>query len=232
MVLKAISGELSPEPRVLLLSAPFQLPSFCATVTGRSVELVPRQGVEMDGVAGAGVARREIEALLLVLGSEGGEPLRFKVLQVAEAGANGQVGIIDYAFATDSNEATLSPGPESLMRLARQVEWAGQDALYRELLDLLLWARRATNPRPLVYNMVERLEKRYGSRREACGVLGLSQTSLAPAVNDQGAYDGDRHADHPVGATRPEIPESVRQAALDVASRLLRAYEGSNWPSP
>jgi hypothetical protein len=229
--LTRIAGLLTPTPSVLLTNATFRLPSFTATVDGASAVLTPSPEDDIDGREGVDRAHHEIGALLAVLGSEGSEPLGFKVMEVAEVDAEGQHYVTDCAFVKDFAEASIQPGPASLAKLSKKVEWAARDLVYRELLGLLLLARRAKNPRPLVYNMVERLEVKFGGWPSAARALGVPKSLVDRVNRDQSNYDGDRHAKHDVRAARAEVDSSLRNAVLDVAVQLVRAYETAVCPA-
>jgi hypothetical protein len=195
------------------------------------VVLTPQAGIEMDTREGQDRAEHEMQALLAVLGSQGAAPILFRITDVGEVETSGRRHATGFSRRSATAYPVSKPGPEGVAELVRQVRWAAEDLLYRALLVLLLLARRAKNPRPMVFNMVERLATKYGGRPEACRALGVEKATLTPVVRDQGEYDGDRHAYHPVGATRSEIPDALRSEVIDVATRLVRAYEAATWPS-
>lgn len=219
-----VEAEIAPEPFQRYDGTEVKTPSFVVTVAGARLKA---EGTDLRLSSIDDVESRflqEARAVIAALGVASGQRLQVSVesIQVRDAETGAWRSTVQGSF---SAAAVIARGDSRERLLQWRAGQAAADPIYRDLLEFRAEADGLGNPRPAGYNMVERLESRFGGRTAARHALGLSQAALSPLVSDQSAYRGDRHADHPASSERPEIDAQSRRAAYDAMDAIISAYE-------
>jgi hypothetical protein len=223
---ESIELELTPSPG---LQTEVEADSFTFAFDDARVSVRPKVELTLDEARAR--LPDELAPLLLVLAAGRGVPkigFRERSHRLADelnekGGREIRIGITEYL--TTTSDVLIAPPAGYGQELAERGRWVQRDALYRDLLTHLAAAKAAQNPRPDVFNMIERLEQRFGSRKDALAALGLNKRFVEPAVKDQSTFEEDRHAGHPVGASRPPIDSETRNEVIAVGQSLVQAYE-------
>ncbi len=211
-----IVGRLSPRLSIDYADFTEKLPSFSVTIEKGTVKVVPHTNLQLEPSAAQKRLQHEILPLLTVLGTLEGRAISLEVTDViyihvgqAVRRATGRMGLIEAPPTTD--------------QIHLKVQWATVDSVYRDLLDFYTEAIAAPNPRPAGYKMVERLEKKFGNRKNACSALGIND--LKPIVANQSLYQGDRHAEYNIGDIPARLSQVERSEVLKLLKHIICEYE-------
>jgi hypothetical protein len=220
-----IIGRLMP-PLTVEYKDLLELPSFSITVDKEMVNAVPQSDLQLHADEAKKRLQEEISPLLLVLGTEVEKrPIALEITDVAYP----TFGIATRDIACRAN---LRDAPPTKDDIHLKFRWAASDPTYCDLLDYYSKAQGASNPRPFGYNMVERLEKRFGSRDNACKALDIKRQELIPIADERSEYQDDRHAKHDVGKTPSQLPIAKRNDMLVLLRRIIVKYEENICTTP
>lgn len=212
-------GRLQPAPIETRETITERLPSFSVIVQGATVTATPLPGVGLAPDVARQRLAEEMAPLLTAIGFTEHQPTQMEVNRIDFP--EGAIGSASAAACALVMRAGARPADET----KRRARWVAVDPTYRDLLKLHVEASRAPNPRPAAYKMVERLEQKFGGRKEALKALGLSQGQWKPIVADQSSYSEDRHAKYPVGMEPPPLDATTRAQVVAAIDQIVSAYE-------
>src|SRR5713226_137971 len=157
-------GRLSPPLTIDYADLTEKLPSFSVTVEKETVKAEPHTDIQLEANEARKRLQDEISPLLTVFGFVEGRAISLTVTDIIYP---------NLRTATRSIPATvaLSKPPPAKLEVHQKIRWATTDPIYRDLLDFYTEAIAAPNPRPVGFKMIERLEKKFGSRPKACLAL-------------------------------------------------------------
>ncbi len=204
----------------------FSTPSFQIDVRGTRVTAYPRSGRAVPFASATTVLESDLAPYLAVVGADAGMPVELWGCTRFYRDTDDPTGSLQHDPVGTSIRLPFSiEGATWKADFAKRVGWAQTDPVYRGLCELLALAQDSINPRPHVFNMLERLEVKYGNRAAARKALNLGAKTIRLIAADQALYLGDRHADQPAGGGRVRLDEATRNACLEVADLLRQQYE-------
>jgi hypothetical protein len=211
-----LEGRLSPPLTIDCTDFTENLPSFSVTVEKEMVKAEPHTNIQLEANEARERLQDEISPLLTVFGFIEGRAISLMVTDIIYP---------NFGTATRSIAArlVLREQPPTKDEVLLKAAWATADPIYRDLLDFYTEAQAAPNPRPIGLKMIERLEKKFGNRNNACSALGIND--LKPIVAYQSKYQGDRHADYDLGDIPARLSQVERGEVLMLLKRIIDEYE-------
>ena len=209
-----VEGTFSPRLTRDYEKFTLDFPSFSVSVEKEDVIAFPHSGVELQIQEARERLHQEILLLLSVLSFQEGQRITFLVTRVVHPTLKELVTTLLVSY-------TVSAPVLAEKEMRQRTSWVMTDSVYRDLLHFYTEAQNASNPRPAGFNMVERLTEKYGNRQEALKILRMTASEIRPIVADQNNYQGDRHANFPVGAFPAPLHVSERGTILRLLRRII-----------